>query len=40
MERMNMAEQEREKAFMDKHPGEPNPWQEISNGDEGEPRNL
>ena len=31
MERKNMAEQEREKAFIDKHPGEPNPWQEISN---------
>ena len=31
MERKNTAEQEREKAFMDKHPGEPNPWQEISN---------
>jgi len=30
MERKNMAEQEREKAFIDKHPGEPNPWQEIS----------
>ena len=28
---MNSAEHEREKAFMDKHPGEPNPWQEISN---------
>src|ERR1017187_406322 len=28
---MNSAEHEREKAFMDKHPGEPNPWEEISN---------
>ena len=27
----NTAEHEREKAYMDKHPGEPNPWQEISN---------
>ena len=29
--KMNTAEREREKAYMDKHPGEPNPWQEISN---------
>ena len=28
---MNTAEHEREKDFMDKHPGEPNPWHEISN---------
>ncbi|HEY6303668.1 MAG TPA: S46 family peptidase [Terriglobales bacterium] len=28
---MNTAELERENAYMDKHPGEPNPWQEISN---------
>src|ERR1022692_3994622 len=28
---MNSAEREREKAYVDKHPGEPNPWQEISN---------
>jgi hypothetical protein len=26
-----MAEREREKAYMDQHPGEPNPWNEISN---------
>ncbi len=31
MSQMNTAEREREKAYMDKHPGEPNPWQEISN---------
>jgi len=31
MSRMNTAEQEREKAYMDKHPGEPNPWEQISN---------
>ncbi len=31
MSQMNVAEREREKAYMDKHPGEPNPWQEISN---------
>ena len=31
MSQMNTAEQEREKAYMDKHPGEPNPWVEISN---------
>src|SRR5260370_1367562 len=30
MSRMEAAEREREKAYMDKHPGEPNPWQEIS----------
>jgi hypothetical protein len=28
---MNVAEREREQAYMGKHPGEPNPWQEISN---------
>ena len=28
---MNTAEREREKAYMDKHVGEPNPWKEISN---------
>ena len=28
---MNTAEREREKAYMDKHAGEPNPWEEISN---------
>ncbi|MGA2457157.1 MAG: S46 family peptidase [Terriglobales bacterium] len=27
---MNTAEHERERAFVDKHPGEPNPWEEIS----------
>ena len=31
MSQMNVAERERERAYMDKHPGEPNPWQEISN---------
>ena len=31
MSQMDVAEHEREKAYMDKHPGEPNPWQEISN---------
>ena len=31
LSRMNTAELEREKAYMDKHQGEPNPWQEISN---------
>jgi hypothetical protein len=31
LSRMNNAEVEREKAYMEKHPGEPNPWQEISN---------
>src|SRR6266851_3640062 len=31
MSQMETAEREREKAYMDKHPGEPNPWQEISN---------
>jgi hypothetical protein len=29
MSRMNMAEREREKAYMDQHPGEPNPWNEF-----------
>ena len=28
---MNTAEREREKAYMDQHAGEPNPWEEISN---------
>ena len=31
LSRMNTAEQEREKAYMDKYPGEPNPWEAISN---------
>jgi Peptidase S46 len=31
MSQMNVAEREREQAYMGKHPGEPNPWQEISN---------
>src|ERR1017187_4746898 len=31
MAQMNGAEREREQAYMGKHPGEPNPWQEISN---------
>src|SRR6202162_2040900 len=31
MSRMNAGEREREKAYMDQHPGEPNPWNEISN---------
>ena len=31
LSQINMAEREREKAFMDKHPGDPNPWEEISN---------
>src|ERR1035437_8068861 len=31
MSQMNTAELEREKAYMGKHAGEPNPWQEISN---------
>src|SRR6202171_4997903 len=30
MSRMNTAEREREKAYMDQHPGAPNPWNEIS----------
>jgi Peptidase S46 len=29
--KMNTEEREREKAYMDKHRGEPNPWEEISN---------
>src|SRR5208283_3267413 len=29
--KMNTTEQEREKAYMDKHRGEANPWEEISN---------
>jgi len=31
MTRINTAEREREKAYMGQHPGEPNPWNEISN---------
>jgi len=31
MSPINMAEQEREQAYMAKHPGEHNPWEEISN---------
>ena len=31
MARINTAEREREKAYMAKHSGEPNPWNEISN---------
>jgi hypothetical protein len=31
MSQMNVAEREREQAYMGKHPGDPNPWQEISN---------
>jgi len=31
MSQMNTAEHEREKAYMEKHPGELNPWEEISN---------
>ncbi len=31
MSQMNTTEREREKAYMDEHPGEPNPWEEISN---------
>jgi hypothetical protein len=31
LSQMNRAEREREKAYMDKHPSERNPWQEISN---------
>ncbi len=31
MSQRNAAEREREKAYMDKHPGEPNPWEAISN---------
>ncbi|MGD0467258.1 MAG: S46 family peptidase [Terriglobales bacterium] len=31
MSQMNTAEHEREKAYMDKHSGEPNPWEAISN---------
>jgi hypothetical protein len=30
MSQINTAEREREKAYMDKHAGEPNPWEEIS----------
>src|SRR6266403_2312631 len=32
MSRIDTAEREREKAYMAKHSGEPNPWNEISNG--------
>lgn len=31
MSQMNAAERKREKAYMAQHPGEPNPWEEISN---------
>jgi Peptidase S46 len=31
LKKMDTAEREREKAYMDKHRGEPNPWEEISN---------
>jgi hypothetical protein len=31
MSKMEAAERVQEKAFMDKHPGEPDPWQQISN---------
>ena len=31
LSQINTAEREREKAYMEKHPGEPNPWEEISN---------
>src|SRR6195256_3969799 len=31
MARINTAEREREKAYVDQHPGAPNPWNEISN---------
>jgi len=31
LSQMNMAEREREKTYMDTHPAERNPWQEISN---------
>jgi hypothetical protein len=31
LSQMNTAEREREKAYMDKHPGDPNPWEKISN---------
>jgi hypothetical protein len=31
LSQMDKAEREREKAYMDKHPGESNPWEEISN---------
>src|SRR5258707_12964464 len=31
MSRMNAAEREREKTYMAKHAGEPNPWNEIAN---------
>jgi hypothetical protein len=31
LSQMETAERAREKAFTDKHPGEPNPWEQISN---------
>ena len=31
MSKMNAAENEREKSYMAKHPGQPNPWEGISN---------
>ncbi len=31
MAKLNMAEQEREKAYMEKHPDAPNPWEAIAN---------
>ena len=31
LKQIDAAEREREKAFVAKHPGEPNPWEEISN---------
>jgi Peptidase S46 len=31
LSQMETAERAREKAFVDKHPGEPNPWEQISN---------
>jgi Peptidase S46 len=31
MAKLSMAEQEREKAYMEKHPGAPNPWEAIAN---------
>jgi len=31
LSQMNTAEHEREKAYMDKHTGAPNPWEQISN---------
>jgi len=40
MSRIDTAEREREKTYMAKHSGEPNPWNEISNAVKGEPGNL